>query len=206
MKSFSCLDQFLCMAFAQLTYRESLRDIEACLRAQQTKLYHIGIRSAVSRNTLGQCQRCPRLAHLCRLRPDPDRHRPTACMHKSISASSWKKPSMRSMPRPSICACRYFPGRYSAAAKAAIKLHTLAGSARQHPHLYSHYRWQGARGQCPRLAASRARRLLYHGSWVLRLRAPLSLPRSRHFFITRGKCEPQVPAPLLAAGRSHERR
>ncbi len=51
-KSFSCLDQYLCMAFAQLTYRESLRDIEACLRAQQAKLYHMGIRGAVSRNTL----------------------------------------------------------------------------------------------------------------------------------------------------------
>src|SRR5438093_833438 len=51
-KWFSCLDQFLCMAFAQLTYRESLRDIEACLRAQQSKLYHLGIRSAVARNTL----------------------------------------------------------------------------------------------------------------------------------------------------------
>jgi Domain of unknown function (DUF4372)/Transposase DDE domain len=52
LKSFSCWDQFLCMAFAQLTYRESLRDIEACLRAQQTKLYHLGIRGRVSRNTL----------------------------------------------------------------------------------------------------------------------------------------------------------
>ena len=51
-KSFSCLDQFLCMAFAQLTYRESLRDIEACLRAQQPKLYHMGFRSVVARNTL----------------------------------------------------------------------------------------------------------------------------------------------------------
>jgi hypothetical protein len=50
--SFSCLDQFLCMAFAQLTARESLRDIEACLRAQRSKLYHLGIRSAVARNTL----------------------------------------------------------------------------------------------------------------------------------------------------------
>ena len=51
-KTFSCLDQYLCMAFAQLTYRESLRDIEACLRAQQSKLYHMGIRSSVARNTL----------------------------------------------------------------------------------------------------------------------------------------------------------
>jgi hypothetical protein len=50
--SFSCLDQFLSMAFAQLTFRESLRDIEACLRAHRSKLYHLGIRSAVARNTL----------------------------------------------------------------------------------------------------------------------------------------------------------
>jgi len=51
-QSFSCWDQFLAMAFAQLTYRESLRDIEACLRAAPAKLYHMGIRSQVSRNTL----------------------------------------------------------------------------------------------------------------------------------------------------------
>jgi hypothetical protein len=51
-QSFSCLDQFLSMAFAQLTYRESLRDIETCLRAQRSKLYHLGIRSTVARNTL----------------------------------------------------------------------------------------------------------------------------------------------------------
>jgi hypothetical protein len=51
-KTFSCLDQYLCMAFAQLTYRESLRDIEACLRAQATKCYHMGLRGNVARNTL----------------------------------------------------------------------------------------------------------------------------------------------------------
>jgi hypothetical protein len=51
-KSFSCLDQFLCMAFAQLTYRESLRDIEACLHSRQEKLYHLGIRGNISRSTV----------------------------------------------------------------------------------------------------------------------------------------------------------
>ena len=51
-RHFSCRDQFLCMAFAQLTYRESLRDIETCLRAMGTKLYHAGFRSRVSRSTL----------------------------------------------------------------------------------------------------------------------------------------------------------
>lgn len=52
LRGFSCRDQFLCMAFAQLTFRESLRDIEACLRALQPRLYHVGFRGRVSRSTL----------------------------------------------------------------------------------------------------------------------------------------------------------
>ena len=51
-KSFTCMGQYLCMAFAQLTFRESLRDIEACLRAHAEKRFHMGIRGQVSRNTL----------------------------------------------------------------------------------------------------------------------------------------------------------
>ena len=51
-KDFSCWDQFLCLAFAQHTHRTSLRDIEACLRAQQPRLYHMGVRGRVSRTTL----------------------------------------------------------------------------------------------------------------------------------------------------------
>ena len=51
-RTFSCLDQFLCMAFAQLSFRESLRDIETCLRAVSSKLYHMGIRGRISRTTL----------------------------------------------------------------------------------------------------------------------------------------------------------
>ena len=52
--SFSCMDQYLCMGSAQLTYRESLRDIEACLRSRKEKLYHLGIRGRVSRSTLAE--------------------------------------------------------------------------------------------------------------------------------------------------------
>lgn len=51
-KNFTCWEQFLCMGFAQLTYRESLRDIQACMRASNKKLYHMGIRSRISRNTI----------------------------------------------------------------------------------------------------------------------------------------------------------
>ena len=53
-QSFSCWDQFLCMAFAQLTFRESLRDIEHCLRARPSLLYHMGIRGRVARSTLAE--------------------------------------------------------------------------------------------------------------------------------------------------------
>ena len=51
-KSFTCMDQYLCMAFAQLTFCESLRDIEACLRSQAERLYHMRIRDRISRSTL----------------------------------------------------------------------------------------------------------------------------------------------------------
>ena len=51
-QSFSCRDQFLCMVFAQLAYRESLRDIEACLHAQRQKVYHMGIRGNIAKSTL----------------------------------------------------------------------------------------------------------------------------------------------------------
>lgn len=56
-RGFSCRDQFLCLAFAQLTYRESLRDIETCLRALGPKLYHAGFRGRVSRSTLADANR-----------------------------------------------------------------------------------------------------------------------------------------------------
>jgi hypothetical protein len=52
LKGFSCWNHFLCMSFAQLTYRESLRDIEACLRSLKSKLYHNGIHCKVSRSTI----------------------------------------------------------------------------------------------------------------------------------------------------------
>jgi len=55
LKSFSCWDQYLAMAFAQLTYRESLRDIEGCLRSVGGELYHMGFRGRVARST-GRCE------------------------------------------------------------------------------------------------------------------------------------------------------
>src|SRR5271157_1724449 len=58
LRGFSCWDQYLAMAFAQLTYRESLRDIEACLRSMSGKLYHMGFRGKVARTTLADANEC----------------------------------------------------------------------------------------------------------------------------------------------------
>jgi len=57
LRGFSCRDQFLCLAFAQLTFRESLRDIETCLRAVRPKLYHVGFRGKISRSTMADANR-----------------------------------------------------------------------------------------------------------------------------------------------------
>ena len=65
-RRFSCWDQFLAMLFAQLTYRESLRDIEACLGAVPERLYHLGFRSrSISRSTLGSASVCSAISTHC---------------------------------------------------------------------------------------------------------------------------------------------
>jgi len=102
-RSFSCWDHFLTMMFAQLSYRESLRDIVACLRSQQRKLYHLGIRGKVSRSTLADANESrdwriygdfaqTLIAEARRLYCDED------------LGLDWPTPSMPSTPRPSTCA------------------------------------------------------------------------------------------------------
>ena len=102
-RGFSCRDQFLCMAFAQLTFRESLRDIETCLRALGPKLYHAGFRGQVSRSTLADANRA-RLADLRRLRPGADSPSAEVVRRRTASPSNWSRPPTPSTPRPSTCA------------------------------------------------------------------------------------------------------
>src|SRR5712691_8439377 len=112
-QSFSCLDQFLCMTFAQLTYRESLRDIEVCLRAQRSKLYHFGIRSTVARNTLAQAN----AVRDWRIYADFAQSLIGIARRLYVQEPfgvELQRLSMHSTPRPSISVCRYFRGRRSA--------------------------------------------------------------------------------------------
>ncbi len=123
-KSFSCLDQFLCMAFAQLTYRESLRDIEACLRAQRSKLYHLGIRSVIARNTLANANAvrdwriyadfAQRLIGLAR------------SLYAADPFGVDLKDTVYALDTTTIDLClSVFPWAPFRSAKAAVKLHTL---------------------------------------------------------------------------------
>ena len=123
-KSFQCSDQYRSMAFAQLTYRESLRDIETCLRAQASKLYHMGITRDISRNTLANANQtrdwrlyadfAQRLIHTARrLHIDQDPGLDVANTVYALDSST-------------IDLClTLFPWAHFRKTKSAIKLHTL---------------------------------------------------------------------------------
>ena len=112
-RRFPCYDQFLCLAFAQLTYRESLRDIETCLNSHHEKLYHVGFRGLVSRSTLADANELRDY----RIYQDFGYHL-IAVARSSTGAKSWTSNwSTRSMPwtpRRSTFACRSSLGPRSA--------------------------------------------------------------------------------------------
>jgi len=123
-RGFSCLDQFLCLAFAQLTFRESLRDIEASLRAVENKLYHMGFRGRVSRSTLADANE----AHDWRIYADFAQvligiARP---MYADESLGFDLDNTVYALDSTTIDLClSVFPWARFRARKAAIKMHTL---------------------------------------------------------------------------------
>jgi hypothetical protein len=123
-KEFSCLDQYLCMAFAQLTYRESLRDIEACLRAQQGKLYHMGIRASASRNTMANANKVRDwriYADLAQYLIGIARR-----LYKKEQLGVDIEQTVYALDATTIDLClALFPWAHFRTAKAAVKLHTL---------------------------------------------------------------------------------
>lgn len=123
-RGFSCLDQFLSLAFAQLTYRESLRDIEACLRSVSSKLYHMGFRGKVARSTLADANE----AHDWRIYADfaqvlIDIARP---MYANQSLGFDLDNTVYALDSTTIDLClSVFPWARFRARKAAVKMHTL---------------------------------------------------------------------------------
>src|ERR1022692_3115352 len=123
-RKFSCWDQYLAMAFAQFTYRESLRDIEACLGAMQSKLYHLGFRGKVARSTLADANE----THDWRIFSDFAQYligvaRP---LHAEDSQGLGLDPTLYALDSTTIDLClSLFPWAKFRKQKAAIKMHTL---------------------------------------------------------------------------------
>ena len=124
LRGFSCWDQYLAMAFAQLTYRESLRDIEACLRAMGAKLYHMGFRGKVTRSTLADANE----SHDWRIFADfaqilISMARPLyACDPLGVDLNN----SLYALDSTTIDLClSLFPWAKFREHKAAVKIHTL---------------------------------------------------------------------------------
>jgi Domain of unknown function (DUF4372)/Transposase DDE domain len=124
LRGFSCWDQYLAMAFAQLTYRESLRDIEACLRSMQGKLYHLGFRGKVARSTLADANE----AHDWRIFADFAQvligiARP---LHACDPIGVDLEQSLYALDSTTIDLClSLFPWAKFRRRKAAVKMHTL---------------------------------------------------------------------------------
>ena len=123
-KHFSCWNQFLCMAFAQLTYRESLRDIQVCLRSTQRKLYHMGFRGNVSRNTLAhanQVRDCRIYADFAQILIGQARR-----LYANDSFGVELNQTAYALDSTTIDLClSLFPWAKFRAHKGAVKLHTL---------------------------------------------------------------------------------
>ena len=123
-KTFSHLDQFLCLAFAQLTYRESLRDIETCLRAHQTKLYHLGIRGNIAKSTLADANE----QRDCRIYADfaMSLIQTARTLYARDSFAVELEQTVYALDTTTIDLClSVFPWAKFRQAKAAVKMHTL---------------------------------------------------------------------------------
>ena len=123
-RDFSCANQFRCMAFAQLTYRESLRDIVTCLRAHGAKLYHLGIRGAVARSTLADANE----ARNWRIYAEFAQHliRIARRLYVDEPFGVDLKNTVYALDSTTIDLClALFPWAPFRSTKAAIKLHTL---------------------------------------------------------------------------------
>ncbi len=123
-KTFSYLDQFLCMAFAQLTYRESLRDIETCLRAHQAKLYHLGIRGNIAKSTLADANE----QRDCRIYMDfaMSLIQTARKLYASDSFAVELEQTVYALDTTTVDLClSVFPWARFRSTKAAVKMHTL---------------------------------------------------------------------------------
>ena len=170
-RSFTCYSQFLCMAFAQLTYRESLRDIECCLRAMQSKLYHMGIRGTVARSTMADANEirdwriygdfAQILIHEARN------------LYADTDFGLDLQETVYALDSSTIDLClSMFPWARFRKTKSAVKLHTLL-DLRGNSSFYLDHGWQSPRCHCARSSCAGIGCYLYHGSRLFGFSAAL---------------------------------
>ena len=123
-RTLCCAEQYRAMAFAQLTYRESLRDIEVCLSARASKLYHIGFREPVRRSNSGRRQRDARLAHLRGIRSPSDCPSEEALCQRKPGHGAGQHGLFLDSTTIDLC-LSLFPWAHFRSTKAAVKMHTL---------------------------------------------------------------------------------
>jgi hypothetical protein len=190
-KRFSCLDQYLCMAFAQLTYRESLRDIEACLRVQSSKLYHLGFRSPVARNTLANANATRDWRIYCDFAQSLIGTARRLYADEAFGLDL--KDTVYALDATTIDLClSVFPWAPFRSTKAAVKLHTLLD----------------LRGNIPSFIFISDGKLHEPGAiYVMdrRLRSARPLSRGRQLLRHPRQDQPQGRAPVLACGRPKHR-
>src|SRR5947208_14039006 len=203
-KYFSCWDQFLCLAFAQLTYRESLRAIEACLRAQQPKLYHMGFRGQVSRNTLAHANEhrdwriyADFAQVMIAAARDLYRHEPFG-VELSESVSALDSTTI------DLCLALFPWGKFRRRKKRGETAHT-AGSTGQHSDQCLCDRRPGSRREHSGPVASRSRSVLLARSRLCGLRSPVCLGSSLCLLRHSRQKEYTVPPPQLTSRRTSGR-
>ena len=185
-RTLCCAEQYRAMAFAQLTYRESLRDIEVCLSARASKLYHIGFREPVRRSTLADANETRDWRIYAEFA-----HRLIAQARKLYANESLGMElanTVYALDSTTIDLClSLFPWAHFRSTKAAVKMHTLLDLRGNIPSL------QAARRSRSRFADPRSRRHLRHGSRLRRLRAPLRLASG-----WLAQCRPVTPSGCCA--------
>ena len=184
-KSFSCLDQYLCMVFAQLTYRESLRDISllACTKQQVVPYGHS---QQGGSQHLSQCKQEARLANLCRFRSTSDLRGPRTLPQRKFRYRTYRE-RLRSRfhnhrSQPLCFPLGQLPTEQSS--------HQIAYSSRfawQHPNLHSYQRRQTSRCQRARRIDSRTWQLLHYGPRISGFCQTLSHKSMGRFFRYQGQ-------------------
>ena len=179
-RSLSCAEQFRAMAFAQLTWRESLRDIEASLSANSTKLYAMGFRSAVKRSTLADANESRNWRIWSDLAAVLIRR--ARKLYASDSLGVELDNTVYALDSSTVDLClSLFDWAPFRSTKAAIKLHTLL-DLRRHPCLHPHQRRQDGGREGAGHAELRGRRVLHHGPRVPGLHQTASTASVRRSF------------------------